>query len=164
MLVNSSGHCQYLPPGKHHCLGPPHLDSVGEVGVPSGAPRGSSWLCALGILSYHTCLLLLPSSPPGPRVFPECWQCHLPVFLSWDHGSSCLCQHLTSVLIVCLVFFKFLPQLKQVFLVRSFPSSLQSASQFLGHFFPRNPNFPSHYTGYLGRCCPPDVDLAGLAS
>ena len=72
VLVNSSGHCQYLPPGKHHSLGPPHLDNVGEVGVPSGAPRGSSWLCALGILSYHTCLLLLPSSPPCPHVFPEC--------------------------------------------------------------------------------------------
>ena len=99
-----------------------------------------------------------------PPCIPWMWQCHLPVFLSWDHGSSCLCQHMTSVLIVCLVFFKFLPRLKQVSLVRSFPSSLQSTSQSLGHFFPRNPNFPSHYTGYLGRCCPPDVELAGLAS
>ena len=42
VLVNSSGHCQYLPPGKYHSLCSLHLDSVREVGVPYGAPRGSS--------------------------------------------------------------------------------------------------------------------------
>lgn len=33
VLVNSSGHCQYLPPGKIHILCLPKLDSLSQVGV-----------------------------------------------------------------------------------------------------------------------------------
>lgn len=133
--------------------------------VPPGAAASSVLWASLAI-THACCFCLLLHAPVYSLnvAMLSSWGFFFFFFWSWDHGSSCLCQHMPSVLIVCLVFSKFLSQLKQVSFVRSLPSSLQSASQSLGHFFPHNPNFPSHCTGYLGRCCPPGVDLAGLAS
>lgn len=131
--------------------------------VPPGAAASSVFWASLAI-THACCSCLLLHTPVYSLNVAMLSSWVFFFFWSWDHGSSYLCQHMLSVLILCLVFFTFLPQLKQVSLVRSFPSSLQSASQSLGHFFPHDPNFPSHCTGYLGRCCPPGVDLAGLAS
>ena len=134
--------------------------------VPPGAAASSVLWASLAIThACCSCLLLLHAPVYSLNVaMLSSWVFVFFFFWSWDHGSSCLCQHMPSVLIVCLVLSKFLPQLKRISFVRSFPSFLQSASQSLGHFFPHNPNFPSHCTGYPGRCCPPGVDLAGLAS
>lgn len=92
------------------------------------------------------------------------WQCCLPGFFFFDLGimAQAVFASTCAVLILCLVLY-ISSTTKTSLLVRSFPSFLQSASQSLGHFLPRMT--PIFLPTALGTwvCCPPGVDLAGLA-
>lgn len=143
MLVNSSGHCQYLPPGKTHFLCPPIVRQLKRV--EGASPSG-----------LHTSVGH-PRSHPTPSCFLPLCVCTYSLkvtmpsssFLSWGHGSNCLYRLVSYDLIVCQVFFKVNPQLKEVSLIRSLPVLLIACkAQTLA--FPSSISagcFPSHQTG-----------------
>lgn len=79
VLVNSSGHCQYLPPGKCHSLCLLQLDGMREARAPNGAP-GSSGLAVCACTQHP----LLCSDPP--LLLPLC----LPVFPEHDAADNAI--------------------------------------------------------------------------